>query len=224
MANNFIGITRRYTARSRWEDVERQIAAGNDGYLSVGDEIGCTLKNGTEVVLQVLALNPYEPDSVVFGIRDIHWEKEWNERNTNAGGWRDCKMRQFFNNDLLNLLPDDLVAVITPRKIVQKINGTTFESLDKLWAYSYTEINGADRGTDRTGDVGDVQFDFFKEKRNRVKFKNGEPYYHATRSPNATNTTYFWVVTTNGYMGNNYATHSYGVCPCFIIFKRKVNQ
>ena len=205
MANNFIGITRRYTARSRWEDVERQIAAGNDGYLSVGDEIGCTLKNGTEVVLQVLALNPYEPDSVVFGIRDIHWEKEWNERNTNAGGWRDCKMRRFFNNDLLNLLPDDLVAVITPRKIVQK-------------------INGADRGTDRTGDVGDVQFDFFKEKRNRVKFKNGEPYYHATRSPNVTNTTNFWYVSYVGNMNYYYALYSSGVCPCFIISKRKVTQ
>lgn len=225
MASNFIGITRRYTARSRWEDVAKQIDAGNDGYLTVGDEIGCTLKNGTEVVIQVLALNPYKPDSVVFGIRDIHWEKAWNDRNTNAGGWRDCKMRQFFNNDLLNLLPDDLVAAITPRKIVQKINGTTYESLDKLWAYSYTEINGADRGTDRTGDVGDVQFDFFKEKRNRVKFKNGEPYYHATRSPNATSTTYFWFVSGYGSMSYYYgANYSYGVCPCFIISKRKVTQ
>lgn len=221
MASDFISITRRYTARSRWEDVAKQIAAGNDGYLSVGDEIGCTFKNGTEVVLQVLALNPYEPDSVVFGIRDIHWRKAWNDRDTNAGGWRDCKMRQYFNNDLLNLLPDDLVAVITPRKIVQRIGGVNYESLDKLWAYSYTEVNGADRGTDRTGDVGDVQFEFFKKKQNRVKFMNGEPYYHATRSPSAASATYFWIVGNGGNVNFNYAVNSNGVCPCFIISKRK---
>lgn len=219
MQNNFVQITRSYQAKSRWEDIAKQIAGGNNGYLNVGDSISCTLKDGTEVVFDVLAINPYQPDSIALGVRDIHWEHRWNEENTNAGGWRDCEMRKYFNEELLALFPDDLVAAITPRKIVQRIRGTEYESLDKLWALSYTEIFGADRGTDRTGDVGDIQFEFFQNKKNRVKFFKGEPYYHATRSPFATYSTNFWYVGNDGSMTNYGASASGGVCPCFIISK-----
>ena len=221
---NFVQINRSYQARSRWEDIAKQIAAGNDGYLNVGDSVSCTLKNGTEVVFDVLALNPYEPDSVAFGIRDIHWRKPWNDRNTNAGGWHDTKIRQNLNSgEIFNLFPDDLVEMITPRKIVQRIGGRTYESLDKFWLLSYTEVFGTDRGTDQTGDVGDVQFDFFKIKRNRVKFFRDEPYYYALRSPYVANTTNFWNVSSYGSMGGSYASNSYGVCPCFSISKTKVS-
>ena len=221
--DNFVQIQRSYQARSRWEDIAKQIAAGNDGYLNVGDFISCKLKDGTDIVIDVLALNPYEPDSVIFGFRDLHWRKPWNERNTNAGGWRDCQLRKDCNGELLSLLPDDLAAMITPRRIVQKIRGREYESLDKLWIPSYTEVFGTDRGVDQTGDVGDVQFDFFKIKRNRVKFFRDEPYYYALRSPFVAHTTYFWSVYNYGYMSYYYASTSYGVCPCFSISKTKVS-
>lgn len=221
--DNFVQIQRSYQSRSRWEDIAKQIAAGNDGYLNVGDSISCKLKDGTDIVIDVLALNPYEPDSVIFGFRDLHWRKPWNERNTNAGGWRDCQLRKDCNGELLSLLPDDLAAMITPRRIVQKIRGREYESVDKLWIPSYTEVFGTDRGVDQTGDVGDVQFDFFKIKRNRVKFFRDEPYYYALRSPYVTYATYFWNVHYYGYMGGNNASNSYGVCPCFSISKTKVS-
>ena len=221
--DNFVQIQRSYQSRSRWEDIAKQIAAGNDGYLNVGDSISCKLKDGTDIVIDVLALNPYEPDSVIFGFRDLHWRKPWNERNTNAGGWRDCQLRKDCNGELLSLLPDDLAAMITPRRIVQKIRGREYESVDKLWIPSYTEVFGTDRGVDQTGDVGDVQFDFFKVKRNRVKFFRDEPYYYALRSPSVGYATFFWYVNTSGHCNSNGASSSYGVCPCFSISKTKVS-
>ena len=115
------------------------------------------------------------------------------------------------------MLPDDLVEVIVPRRIVQRIGREEFESTDKIWAPSYTEVFGADRGTDQTGDVGDVQFEFFKNKKNRIKFFNGDVNYWWLRSPNATNSTSFWDVYHSGHMYNNGAGSSNGVCPCFII-------
>ena len=221
--DNFVQIQRSYQSRSRWEDIAKQIAAGNDGYLNVGDSISCKLKDGTDIVIDVLALNPYEPDSVIFGFRDLHWRKPWNERNTNAGGWRDCQLRKDCNGELLSLLPDDLAAMITPRRIVQKIRGREYESVDKLWIPSYTEVFGTDRGVDQTGDVGDVQFDFFKIKRNRVKFFRDEPYYYALRSPHVGYAAYFWSVTAAGSCNANSASTSGGVCPCFSISKTKVS-
>lgn len=37
--DNFVQIQRSYQSRSRWGDIAKQIAAGNDGYLNVGDSI-----------------------------------------------------------------------------------------------------------------------------------------------------------------------------------------
>ena len=215
---DFVQITRSYEAKSKWSDVAKQIAAGNNGYLGVGDSIRCTLKNGTEATFDVLALNPYQPNSIALGFSDIHWEMPWNEENTNAGGWSACKMRKDFATEILPLLPDDLVEVITPRRIIQRIGGQEYESLDKLWSPSYTELFGADRGTDRTGDVGDIQFEFFKSRKNRIKFFKDESYYYATRSPYAADSANFWFVGNLGGMFNGYGAHySFGVCPCFII-------
>jgi len=215
--DNIVQITRSYESKSRWADIAKQIARGNNGYLNIGDTIACTLKNGTEAVFEVLALDPYQQNSVVLGFRDLHWEMRVNEERRNTGGWRDCKMRTDFANTILPLLPDDLVEVIVPRRIVQRIGREEFESTDKIWAPSYTEVFGADRGTDQTGDVGDVQFEFFKSKKNRIKFFNGDVNYWWLRSPNATNSTHFWDVGFLGGMGSSYAYNSSGVCPCFII-------
>lgn len=217
MQNNFVQITRSYESRSKWADIAKQIANGNNGYLNVGDTIGCKLKNDTDVMFEVLALNPYQPNSAALGFRDLHWEMRMNEERTNAGGWRDCKAKKDFESTILPLLPDDLVEVITPRRIVQKMRGVEIESTDKIWAPSYTEVFGTDRGTDQTGDVGDVQFDFFKDKRNRIKFFNGDVNFWWLRSPHATYSAYFWNVGSFGSMSHVSAYTSYGVCPCFII-------
>ena len=214
---DFVQITRSYESKSRWADIAKQIAAGNNGYLNVGDSIRCVLKDGTEATFDVLALNPYQPNSVVLGFRDLHWEMVVNEERTNAGGWRDCKMRKDFAETILPLLPDDLVEAIIPRRIVQRIGGSEFESVDKIWAPSYTELFGTDRGTDRTGDVGDVQFEFFKSKKNRIKFFKDDVNSWWLRSPYAANSANFWNVSSLGNMDVNYALYSYGVCPCFII-------
>ena len=215
---DFVQITRSYESKSRWADIAKQIAAGNNGYLNVGDSVRCVLKDGTEVTFDVLALNPYQPNSVVLGFRDLHWEMVVNEERTNDGGWRDCKMRKDFESVILPLLPDDLVEAIVPRRIVQRLRGSELESTDKIWAPSYTEVFGTDRGTDLTGDVGDVQFEFFKSKKNRIKFFKDDVTYWWLRSPNATYSANFWYVTNYGtmyYYGS--AFYSFGVCPCFII-------
>ena len=214
---DFVQITRSYDSKSRWADIAKQIAAGNNGYLNVGDSVRCTLKDGTEATFDVLALNPYQPNSVVLGFRDLHWEMVVNEERTNAGGWRDCKMRKDFESVILPLLPDDLVASIIPRKIVQRLRGYELESTDKIWAPSYTEVFSTDRGTDLTGDVGDIQFEFFKSKKNRIKFFKDDVNSWWLRSPNATNSTNFWNVNYYGYVNSNGATNSSGVCPCFSI-------
>lgn len=213
VAQNTISITRRFSSRSKWSEVAKVLAAGNDGYLSVGDVITDKLKNGETFSVEVVALNPYAENTAVFVFKDLPERYVMNDDATNRGGWRDCKMRRHLRDEFFALLPDDLQAVIKERTIKQKLNGNIVTTQDKLWIMSHVEIFG---GTYET-DIDDVQFEWFKDRRNRIKFFNGEPYYWWERSPYYSNTNNFCYVYTNGNAGTNFAYYSYGVAPAFII-------
>lgn len=210
---NFVQIQRSYQAKSRWEDIAKQIAAGNDGYLSVKDEIHFELKNGASAVVQVADLDVYIPNSVVFAFKDIPERYVMNEEATNRGGWEACKMRKYMNGDFFALLPDDLQAVIKSRTIKQRLDGDIVTCEDKLWAMSHKEIFGADWQTD----VDDVHLELFKDRRNRVKFFNGEPANWWGRSPYYGYIDFFCLVGTNGAANRYTAHYSSGVAPAFII-------
>ena len=211
--DNFVQIQRSYQSRSRWEDIAKQIAAGNDGYLNVEDEIAFALTNGTSVTVQVAELNAYSPNSVVFVFKDIPERYVMNDEATNSGGWMASKMRRHLNEEFIDLLPDDLKAVIKPRTIKQLLNGRTVTCEDNLWLMSHKEIFGVDWQTD----VDDIHFELFKDRRNRVKFFNGEPAYWWERSPYYTNYTCFCFVGTNGHAAIYNVILSRGVAPAFII-------
>lgn len=213
VAQNTISITRRFSSRSKWSEVAKEIAAGNDGYLSVGDVITDKLKNGETFSVEVVALNPYADNTVAFAFKDIPERYVMNDRDTNRGGWRDCKMRQYLRDEFFALLPDDLRAVIKERTIKQKLNGTVVTTQDKLWLMSHVEIFG---GTYET-DVDDIQFEWFKDRRNRIKFFNGEPAYWWERSPSCSGTNFFCAVYAGGNASYDRAYFSYGVAPAFII-------
>lgn len=126
-------------------------------------------------------------------------------------------MRKKLNEDFIKLLPDDLDEAIKPRTITQILGGRRYESTDKLWLPSLTEVLGEHKQY-RDCDFGDKQFPAFNTPKNRVKMLNKGTWYWWLRSPNAGNSAnYFWLVYTNGYCGNNVAGDSYGVCPCFSI-------
>ena len=213
VAQNTISITRRFSSRSKWSEVAKVLAAGNDGYLSVGDVITDKLKNGETFSVEVVALNPYAENTAVFVFKDIPERYVMNDDATNRGGWRDCKMRRHLRDEFFALLPDDLQAVIKERTIKQKLNGNIVTTQDKLWIMSHVEIFG---GTYET-DIDDVQFEWFKDRRNRIKFFNGEPYYWWGRSPRYGSAARFCFVGTSGNADYYNAYYSYGVAPAFII-------
>lgn len=210
-------IVRRYTTQSKWSEIAKQIRSGNYGFLSLNDEIHFTMKDGKEVGVRVVALNPYEENTVAFSFIDCIGSGVMNDRDTNRGGWAQCKARQYINNELLALLPDDLVEVIRPRSIVQVIDGTKYESGgDKLWLPSRTELFGA-HGSYKDIDFGDIQFDGLKTFRDRMKMLNGEPHYPWMRSPSYGSSHSFCLVDRNGGSFWYYASYSYAFAPAFII-------
>lgn len=209
----FVAITRKYESKSKWADIAKHISAGNNGYLNLGDVITDKLKDGKEFSVEAVALNPYSPNTVALAFKDLPELYKMNDEATNRGGWEACKMRRHLNGDFLELLPDDLQAVIIPRTIKQRMGDRIVTTMDKLWLMSHTEIFGQEWQPD----VDDVQFDWFKEKAHRVKFFNGEPYPWWERSPYYNFATYFCSVFTSGSANRYYAYCSYGVAPAFIL-------
>ena len=140
----------------------------NPGTLKVGDEIVETLKDGREVVFVVV-------DDGVIGLKNLLGYHCMNEDWTNKGGWLACDMRRYLNEEIIALLPDELVAAIKPRKFGKEE--------DKLWLFSEMEVFGDHNWTENDPDRG-FQFEYFKDRRNRIKVdEDGDASWWWERSP-----------------------------------------
>lgn len=174
----------------------------NTGTLKVGDEIAETLKDGCEVVFVVM-------DDGVIGLKNLLGHHYMNKDWTNKGGWLACDMRRWLNNEVLALLPDELLAVIKPRKFG--------DEEDKLWLFSEMEIFGEHEWTENDPDRG-FQFEYFKNPANRVKLdEDGDANWWWERSPVASNSYNFCFVNGGGDASRYYADVTYGVCFGFYI-------
>lgn len=213
MQKHPITIVRSYSSKSEWGRLSKCLADDHN-YLSVGDCITDKLKDGREFTVEVVALSPYDPNTVAFVFKDCVCDYHMNDNATNDGGWRDSKMREWLSTELFELLPDELQNAIKPRTIRQKQNGDIISSVDWIWLPSHTEVFGEEIESD----VDDVQFEWFKNYRSRVKLDTegkSAPWWE--RSPDYNNYTAFCTVYANGFAYNSYAHSSSGVAPAFII-------
>lgn len=203
-----VSLIKKQESETTWEDI-----AANKDKLCIGDEVRCKLKNGKVVYAVVAAINPYGDNQIAFVFKDCIGEDQvMNDEATNKGGWRDCKMREYVDTEILALLPDDLKSVIKPRTIKQSVQGEDCESTDNLWLLSYTEVFGGYYSVD----VGDVHFPLFDTEGSRVKMnEEGSTWCYWLRSAGSTNS--FRGVYSNGYYYYGSANYSSGVALGFLV-------
>ncbi len=208
-----------------WADINTVCQAGKASeYWSVGDTKNITLSTGEDITVRIEDFNHDTLTSggkapVTFGMVDcLNETRAMNTSNTNNGGWGSSKMREFMST-LLSQLPRDLQNVI---KSVTKTTsaGNTSTSLtttnDKLWLFSYTEVNFPDNASYSPGGEGSA-YPLFISNSSRVKKVNGSAYSWWLRSPFVSNTAGFDSVYSNGYYNYYYASYSYGVAAGFCL-------
>lgn len=140
---------------------------------------------------------------------------QMNEDATNAGGYYKSKARKHILEDVYPHLPTELREIIEPRPLVEAISGETVEYADPLWLPSGTDVFGK-RESWYDEEPDSVQLEIFKRERDRVKEREGygtTPYW--LRSPDASYSTYFVFVSTDGTVSNADASNSYGFAPGF---------
>lgn len=204
-----------------WSEIADEISHGyGAAVLSVGDKISFMLTDGRKASVVVAAINPYEDNTVAFAFDDIHWNHKMNRQDTNRGGYAQSQMPGYLENEVLTLLPDELVNVIVPRTIIQVLGGTKYETTGKLWLPSRTEVLG-EHNSYKDCDFGDVHFPLFDTQKSRVKAnEDGSTAFWALRSPHVGLSWSFWCVSIYGNGYGTYASGDLGVCPCFIIGKQ----
>lgn len=212
-ANRPVKILTTVEKESSWAALK---SAAQNGTLKSGDKIPVTLKNGEEIVLTI---GHDERGNAYFCFEDsLNETRPVNSENTTAGGWKAFDIRQWLNDDLFALLPDDLQAVIEPTEIVQIINGERIVTKDKLFLFSKTQLFG--KGEWSKIEPEDTQIDIFTTEKGRVK-ECGEhgTWPYSTRTPRDGSSNNVCMVDYNGRANYGIASISRGVAPGFRITK-----
>ena len=183
-------------------------AAVDNGTIAQGDLIVFNLKNGEEVAVRA---TQDRNGKWFFVLEDCLADEHcMNKRPTNKGAWAACDMRQYLNNTVFALLPDELQALIAPTTIVQIVDGERVETEDKLFLLSKTQVFGKGRWSEREPE--DAQLLCFLREKDRVKEcgDNGT-WWWWLRSPEASSSSSFAFVSYYGGSNTNVASASYGV-------------
>ena len=216
IVKNKIKVITKEAKWTSWAELKALSEAGKlDEVLKSGDNIPVTLKNGEEVSFDV---GRDEGGKVYFIMHDCLKEpKPMNSSCTNKGGWEECDMRKYLNEEVIKLLPDELQEIIKPTKIVQVWDGKRRETEDKLFLLSKTQVFGKDKNYEAI-EPDDSQIDIFKTERSRVKEREdcGTASWWE-RSPGNTTSIYFCYVNGSGSGSSNAADNSNGVAPAFCI-------
>lgn len=207
-----------------WDQVpiswhELTVVAGNGSlreFLGEGDEIVFEDKNG---VTRTVVAAKVTGTGALFITKDLCGRRPmYNRLSDKLLSWAESDDRKTMNTEDLATLPDDLVAEITPRRIVQMIGGEEVVTEDKLWRPSGTEMFGRGTWSAECDGPDEEQLPIFKTGAGRVKNLDDKAWRYDTRSPLSSSTTYFCGVGGNGGASyNGGATNSHGVAFGFLI-------
>ena len=211
-----------------WDEIKEAVEVYyNSGEIpfSVGEKKEISLKHNSSATMVFYGKeHGYEEEfneraPLVFGFLDLFGNAvaQMNEDYTNKGGWEACKMRKYLNKDFINLLPDELVALL---KVIKKktvnISNKVSVTEDKIFLPSEVEVYGK---VHYSAKGEGYQYDFFKNWRNRVKgyheVENGEWWW--LRSPCPHSDYRFCVVSSVGRYYCEDANATDGVSPCFAL-------
>lgn len=204
-----------------WETISQIASEGKAStYWNIGDTKTIQLSTGEEITVRI---EDFDHDDlttdgkakITFGMVEcLKDARPMNDVYTNEGGWGESTMRTLMDT-LLGRLPDDL------KKAIKSVKKTTSEgnrspSLtttdDKLWLFSYTEVN-SDANTNLSPGGEGMTYPLFTNDSSRIKGENG----WWLRSPRVSTYNNFCLVTVTGGCSDQAPVNNYGVSFGFCI-------
>lgn len=182
----------------------------------IGDQKAMTI-GGMDYLIDIIGKNhdTYTAGGtapLTFQLHDCYGEnKNMNSSNTNAGGWESCSMRQTHLPAILALMPTEaqngIREVNKPTSAGNK-SSTINTTADKLFLLSEVEIFGST--TYSVAGEG-TQYDYYKAGNSKIKKQNGSAVRWWERSPDASSSTRFCMVYSNGNASRDNASRIFSV-------------
>ena len=152
-----------------------------------------------------------------------------NTTNTNSGGWEASRMRKTvlgnsntpdvpLQGSLMAVLPEDLLAVMKPVTKWTQNSSILSATTDYTFLMAEFEIFGARTYANSAEQSKQAQYDYFKAGNPKVFHKHSATttaFGAWLRSPNASNSYDFCIVSASGAANYYYANNSLGVAPGF---------
>lgn len=149
---------------------------------------------------------------LTFQLHDCYGEtKNMNSSDTNSGGWTSCAMRSTHLPAILALMPTEVqngIREVNKLTSAGSQSSTINTTADKLFLLSEVEIFGS---TSYSAAGEGTQYDYYKAGNSKVKKRNGSAAYWWERSPRASSSARFCLVSSNGNAHYDSASHAYGV-------------
>lgn len=173
--------------------------------------------NGTSYQIDIIGKNhdTYAAGGtapLTFQLHDCYaGTKAMNGLNTNSGGWKNSAMRTTHLPAILALMPTEVqngIREVSKKASVGGASSTIETVSDKLFLLSEVEIFGS---TSYSAAGEGTQYDYYKAGNSKVKKRNGSAAFWWESSPNASDSTYFCLVSSGGFAGRTGASYAYGV-------------
>ena len=204
-------------ADNDWSDI---IAACHSGSVPstwvVGNSKTMTI-NGASYQVDIIGINhdTYTAGGkapLTFQLHDCYADKKaMNSSDTNSGGWTSCAMRSTHLPAILSKMPTEVkngIREVNKLTSAGSKSTTINTTADKLFLLSEVEIFGS---TTYSAAGEGTQYDYYKAGNSKVKKQNGSSAYWWERSPRASNSTRFCVVTSDGVAITVSASYAEGV-------------
>ena len=154
---------------------------------------------------------------LTFQLHDCYGEtKNMNSSNTNSGGWTSCAMRSTHLPAILSKMPTEVqngIREVNKLTSAGDNSSTINTTADKLFLLSEVEIFGS---TTNSAEGEGTQYDYYKAGNSKVKQLNGSVSAWWERSPLASDSARFCVVSKSGGRASaSNASVAYGVAFCF---------
>lgn len=200
--------------KTDWKNLAEKIKKGVLP-IEVGAVVTCELTDGTQAEFVVTDVTD---QYVRFETRNfIGGEVEWNEQDTNKGGYPDSDIRGYIDSTIWDLLPEDLQAVISDvdREWKDK-DGNCGTYTTKLFLPAASEVFDEDNCY---GDKGLYkQLDYYKDARNRIRVdEDGDTRCYWLASVRSGDSAGACIVSDGGSAGSWYASSATHVPVCFQI-------
>lgn len=200
-----------------WEEIARAIKSGAE--FKVGDYKLGSIVDGCNFTMVVTDVTD---EYVRFESRDcVRKEIAWNKEGGTKGGYPASDVHKYLNEELWELLPEELRAVISPCERKTLVDGEEETFTANLFLPTASEVFDDE---DCYGEVGLYeQLEYYKDRRHRIRgAEEGEDtecgwWLASVRSGNPNYACYV-----SGYGSASYSSVSYpnyGVPLCFCIKK-----